>query len=174
MNMNYLKVIAAVTIAVLFSGFSVRASEIADVRHVSGEVTWVDLKLGKLQLEADVSPKNGEITEYRITEHETRVKAPLDKKFLTIADLLPGQHVIIDVIKGQEDKIVQKITADPRAVSDFQEAYGEIMAVDAAGTFTLAQRPQAGEEGENRLAYFVFEPEKIIVMKSPSAQPVQL
>ncbi len=173
MNANYLKVVVAVTAAVFFGSVSVRAADMA-VSQVSGEITWVDVKLGKLQLQSDAFPNNGDITEYRISQNETRVTNPTDKKFLTIEDLQPGQHVTIDVINGKEEKIVQKITADPRPASEFQEAYGEIESINVpAGTFTLAGRQRAGEMGKD-LSYFVFEPQDIIVMQSPSRQPVQL
>ncbi len=175
MNTNYLKVFIAVTAAVLLTSVSVRASEMGDVSHVSGEITWIDLKLGQLQLKSDTRQSTGEITEYRITEHETRVTNPSDKKFLSIEDLQPGQHVTIDVINGKEEKIVQKITADPRPASDFQEAYGEIEAIDVpAGTLILEGRLRSGEAQESNLSYFVFEPKDIVVMQSPSSQPVQL
>src|SRR3989338_5111712 len=110
MNINRLKVFVAVTAAVLLTGMPVRAAEQAHVSQVSGEITWVDVNLGKLQLKNDASPNTGEILEYRITKDETRVTNPSDKKFLTIEDLQAGQHVTVDVIDGQEDKIVQKIT----------------------------------------------------------------
>ncbi len=127
-----------------------------------------------MHLQSDTSPNNVELTEYRISQNETRVTNPTDKKFLTIEDLQPGQHVTIDVINGKEEKIVQKITADPRPASEFQEAYGEIESINVpAGTFTLAGRQRAGEMGKD-LSYFVFEPQDIIVMQSPSRQPVQL
>ncbi len=175
MKIDYLKVIVAVTAVVLFTDISASASEVADVRHVSGEITWIDLKLGKLELENDISPGMGEITEYRINQNETRVNDPADKKFLTIADLHPGQHVTIDVINGKEEMIVQKITADLRPTSDFQEAYGEIEAIDApAGTLSLSERPGIGEVGESHLSHFVFEPKNLIAMRSPSKESVQL
>ncbi|MFA6378431.1 MAG: hypothetical protein WCX16_01435 [Candidatus Omnitrophota bacterium] len=174
MKVNYLKVIVAVVAVILFAGISVFA-QAPDVRHIPGEITWVDMKLGKLQLEADVSPRTGEITEYRITENQTRVTDPTDEKFLTIADLQPGQHVIIDVVKDKEDLIVEKITANPRPSSEFQEAYGRVESLDiTGGTLVLAERPRAGEAGESNLAYFVFSPQAIVAMHSPSSQPVQL
>ncbi len=175
MNINYLKVFVAVTAAVLLTGMPARAAEPVHVSPVSGEVTWVDVKLGKLQLKKDASPNTGEILEYRITKDETRVTNPSDKKFLTIEDLQAGQHVTVDVIDGQEDKIVQKITTEPVPVSDLQIALGELQAIDlTAGTLVLQERSRIGEEGTSRLSQFVFEPKDIIVMQSPSIQPVQL
>ena len=175
MNVNYLKMIVAVAVAVFFGSMSVHASDIGTVSQVSGEITWIDLKLGKLQLQSDAFSGTGEITEYRISQNETRVTNPTDSKFLAIADLQPGQHIKLDVINGKEGKIVQKITADPRPTSNLQEAYGEIEAIDAsAGTITLVRRSRAGEMGESNLSSFVFEPQDVIVMQSPSRQPVQL
>ncbi len=175
MNINRLKMFVALTAAVLLTGMPVRAAETPHVSQVSGEVTWVDVKLGKLQLKKDVSPNTGEILEYRITKNDTRVTNPSDKKFLTIEDLQAGQHVTVDVIDGQENKIVQKITTEPVPVSDFQIALGELQAIDlAAGTLVLQERPRIGEEGTVHLSQFVFEPKDIVVMQSPSIQPVQL
>jgi cold shock CspA family protein len=175
MKINYPGLFFAVTAMVLLTSISVRAEQPPFVRHVSGEITWIDTKLGKLQLESDATPGTGEITEYRITDYETRVTNPSDKKFLKIEDLQPGQQVTIDVINGKEGDIVQKITANPRPASDFQEAYGRIEALDVpAGTLTLAERPGAGEAGESDLSGFVFEPKDIVVMRSPSRESVQL
>ncbi|MCX5681398.1 MAG: hypothetical protein NT079_03855 [Candidatus Omnitrophica bacterium] len=129
--MNSIKTIVAVIAIVFFAGISVCVAQTADVvRHVPGEITWIDLKLGALQFEQDVSPRTGEITEYRINKDETRVTDSTDKKFLTVADLQPGQHVIIDVINGKEENIVKKITADPKPTPNLQEAYGRIEAID--------------------------------------------
>jgi cold shock CspA family protein len=175
MKISHTGLFFAVTAMVLFTSISVRAELTPFVRHVSGEITWIDTKLGKLQLEADASPSTGEITEYRITDYETRVTNSSDEKFLKIADLQPGQHVTIDVINGKEGDIVQKITANPRPASDYQEAYGRIEVLDVqAGTLTLAERPGAGEAGESDLSSFVFEPKNVVVMQSPSREPVQL
>ena len=175
MNRNNLRVIVAVVASMLFAGFTAKAAEVADVRPVSGEITWVDTKLGKLQLENDVPQGTGEIAEYRISEHETRVTDPADKKFLSVADLWPGQHVTVDAVKGEEDKIVLKITVAPRPVSDLQEAYGEIESVDAlTGTLVLTARSRVGGTVEIDFFHFVFEPKDVIAMRSPSREPVQL
>lgn len=175
MKANYLKLIVAVTAAVLFTGISASAQEKEYVHQVSGEITWIDRMLGKLQLKNDTSAKTGEITEYRITRDETRVTDPTDTKLLTTEDLQPGQHVKIDLIYGKEENVVQKITVNPRTSSEFQEAYGEIQEINSgAGTFALAGRPVTGEMRESNLSYFVYEPKDIVVMQSPSSQPVQL
>jgi hypothetical protein len=174
MNKNYLKVMVVVTAAALLTSISVRAAETEYEHQVSGEITWIDLPLGKLQLKNDTSARPGEITEYRITANETRVTDPTDKKLLTVEDLQPGQHVKVDLIYGKEENIVKKITADPRPTSEYQEAYGEIEAIDVgAGTFSLAGRQRTGETGKSGPSYFVFDPKNIRVMQSPSTQPVQ-
>lgn len=114
MSINYLKVFIAVTAAVLFTSVLVRAAEeTADVRHVSGEIVWIDTKLGKIQLKEDTSEGTRTLTEYQVNQDETRVTDPSDKKFLVIQDLRAGQYVIIDVIEGKEEKIVKKITTEP-------------------------------------------------------------
>lgn len=165
----------AVTSAVLLISIFVRVSLADNVFQESGEITWIDTKLGKLELKNDTSPNKGEVTGYRISENETRVTDPKDKKFLTIEDLQPGQHVIIDIVIDEEEKIVQKITADPRPSSEYQESYGKIEAIDAvAGTFTLSGRQIESDMGGNNLSYFVFDPNNILVMQSPSDQPVRI
>ncbi|MBF0532921.1 MAG: hypothetical protein HQL23_07495 [Candidatus Omnitrophica bacterium] len=175
MKSNYLKLMLAVTTGFLLTSVSARAAEPMDTHKISGEITWIDTKLGKLQLQRDQSPVTGAITEYRVTEHETRVKAPVDKKFLSIKDLQPGQHVTLEIVNGQEDKIVPLIKADPIPVSEYQEAYGEIAAIDVtAGTLTLSERPNDAEMGDQHLAYFIFDPQDIIVRRSPNPQPVRL
>ena len=67
----------AMACAVLVTGSSAFASD-AYVRHDSGEITWVDLKDGKLQMRSDVPQDKGDIFEYRITAHETRVTDPAE------------------------------------------------------------------------------------------------
>ncbi len=112
MNINYFKMFVAVTAAVLCTSISVRAEQTPVVRHVSGEIVWIDAKLGKMQLKSDTSDGARETTEYKINQDETRVTDSSDKKFLVIKDLRAGQYVTIDVIEGQEGKIVKKITTE--------------------------------------------------------------
>ncbi len=174
MNINRLKVLVAVTAVVLLAGISARAAEPV-VKQVSGEITWVDVKQGKLQLKSDASPNTGEILEYRITKDETRVTNPSDKKFLTVDDLQAGQHAIVEVIEGQENKIVQKIITEPVPVSDFLIALGQLQVVDlTAGTLVLQEKPVIGEDGTIHLSQFVFEPKDIVVLQSPGMQPAQV
>lgn len=131
------------------------------MKHVSGEITWVDVNLGKLQLREEGV--------YRINRHATNVTDPSDQRFLTLEDLRSGQFVAIEFgpanIYGE--RMARKITVESARESLSQEAVGMLEAVDTqAGTLVLKDR------GE--LAYFVFEPREIIVMKDPSRQPVRL
>lgn len=174
MNVNYLKVIVAVTASVLCTGISLRAEQTADVRRVSGEIGWVDVQLGKLELNKE-TPTGTKTTAYKITQNETRVTDPGDEKFLSVEDLRAGQYVTIEVADGQEDKIVPKIIVDPMPASEFQQAFGELKALDvAAGTLVVEERVRIGQVEKSRLSYFVFDPKDIVVMRSPSKQPVEL
>ena len=93
MNAKYSKTIIAVVAAVLFTSIAVCA-EAADVRRVSGEIGWVDIQLGKLELNTE-TPKGTTTTVYKINQNDTRVTDPKDEKFLNVADLRAGQNVII-------------------------------------------------------------------------------
>jgi hypothetical protein len=173
MNVNYLKLFFAVTAAVLFTGIPVRA-ETGDVRRVSGEIGWVDVQLGKLELNKE-TPTGTETTAYRITQNETRVTDPKDEKFLNVADLRAGQYVTIEEVDGQEDKVVPKIIVDPMPKSEFQQAFGELKSIDVpAETLILEERVRIGQEEKSRLSTFVFDPKTIVVMHSPSKKPVEL
>ncbi len=175
MNVYRLMGCAAVMAAVLFTGTFVRAAETGHVTQVSGEITWVDVNQGKLQLKRDASPDTGEVLEYRITKNDTRVTNPADKKFLTVDDLQAGQHVTIDVIDGKEDGIIPKITTEPVVVTDYEVALGGLQAIDLTnGTLVLEERPRIGEEGRTRLSQFVFSPNDLVIMQSPGMQPVQM
>ena len=162
----------------LLSGLSQAAEPMPDVRYISGEITWVDVKLGRLQMRDE--PPNGtrSVTEYRINQQATNVTDPLDQKFLTLEDLRPGQRVAIefDWVGNQGEKIAQKITMEPAPEPVFQEAFGELEAIDViAGTLVLEERPATRREGgRGELSYFLFEPRDIVVMRSPSRQPVRL
>ena len=174
MKVNYFKLMAVVFTAVFFVSGSVQAQESVVVRKESGEIRWVDTKLGILHLNKEMSDGEIEIVEYRINQNETRVTDPTDKKFLTVANLYPGQFVIIDVVDGKEEKIVQKITTEPRTSANYQETYGKIETIDAtAGTLALMGRT-SDEEGEDNLSYYVFDPKNIIVTQSPDRKPVVL
>ncbi len=171
MRMNYVQFIMAVAV-VLVSGISARAAGSLDVYQVSGELTWVDTKLGALQIEVEPS---GEVAEYRISHHETRVTELSDKKFLAVGDLWPGQHVTIDVVRGQEARIVQNITLAPTLASDTRQAYGEVRAIDiSAGTLVLTSSARVEGADDVDQFHFVFDPKDIVMMQSPRREPVQL
>ncbi len=175
MNANYLKLFFTITAMVFFTGMSVYASEASTVSQVSGRVTWVDIKLGQMQIKFNQPPGTGETKEYRITRYETRVKDPSDKKFLTIDDLRPGENVTLDVINDQEGKIIKKIVAESLEASDFQVASGQIQAIEPqAGTLTLQENMRNGVVEESNLSYFLFDPNNVVVFQSPSTQPVVL
>ncbi len=176
MNIKYFKVLIAVTAVMLIASMSVCAYEIGKTMlKVSGEIAWVDVKLGKLQLQDDTSRGKGATTEYRINQNDTRVTDPADKKFLKLEDLRAGQHVTMEVIGGKAEQIVQNIVIKSLPSPYFQEAYGEIESIDVtAGTLVIVEKPRSDEEGSSRLSYFTFEPRDIIFMQSPSEQPVKL
>ncbi len=175
MRIDQVNVGMAVLAVVLVSGIPARAQGMPAVRHETGEITWVDINLGQLEMRNDAAPATREVSKYRITEHETRVTDKSDKKFLAIKDLQPGQHVIIDVVDGKEGMVVQKITADPKTTADLRETYGVVDALDiVAGTLVVAQRSIEGNAMEDKLSYFVIDPKSIIVTRSPSVVPVEL
>jgi len=172
MNINNLKIFVTVMAAMLLTSVSVSAAD--GVRQVSGEIGWVDVQLGRLELNKETS-KGTKTTAYRISENDTQVTDPKDEKFLNVGDLRAGQHVTIHVANGQEDKIVQKIVVDPMPASEYQIAFGELKAINvAAGTLTVEERVRIGKREQTRDSYFVFDPKTIVVMHSPSRQPVEL
>lgn len=129
---------------------------------------------GKLELNKETRAGT-KTTAYRITPNETRVTDPTDEKFLGVEDLRAGQYVTIEVVGGQEDNIIPKVTVDPMPKSEFQQAFGELKAIDVeAGTLVVEERVRIGQVEKSRLADFVFDPKDIIVMHSPSKQPVEL
>jgi hypothetical protein len=176
MKTNYLKVLFAMTAMILCAGMPVYASVgVPTVSQVPGRIMWVDVKLGTIQIKLSGAAGMGETKDYRITRYETRVKDPSDKKFLTIDDLRPGENVTLDVIDGQENKIIEKIVAESLQASDFQEASGQIQAIDGqAGTLTLQEKMRNGVEEQSNLSYFLFDPNTVVVLQSPSIQPVAL
>ena len=101
---------------------------------------------------------------------ETRVTDPTDKKFLVIKDLRVGQHITIELIDSPKETMARKIIAEPMPEPIIQEVSGELKSIDAqSGTFTIEEKP-----GTGNLSYFVYEPKDIIVMQSPSMEPVRL
>jgi len=175
-----LKAILIGVFCVLFFGGLVRVyaatvESNTKMRSVSGEIVWIDVKLGKLQLKSDAGQDTRGITEYRINQNETRVTDPTDTKFLVIKDLRAGQHITIKLIDRSGETMARKIIAEPMPEPVFQEATGELEAIDVqAGTLIIEQKPLPSEGGKGNLSYFVFEPNDIVVMKSPSTQPVRL
>lgn len=173
MNANYLKSLA-ITLAMIFATLPVQAS-VPVVNQVQGRIMWVDIKLGQMQIKLNGAPDMGKARNYRITRYETRVKDPTDKKFLTIDDLRPGENVTLDVTDGQENKIIERIVAESLEASDFQEATGDIQAIDGqAGTLTLDEKMRNGVEENGNLSNFNFDPNNVVVFQAPSVQPVAL
>jgi hypothetical protein len=163
----------------LFGGFVLSYAATAEsdtkMRSVSGEITWIDVKLGKLQLKSDAGQDTRGITEYRINQDETRVTDPSDKKFLVIKDLRVGQHVTIKLIDSYGETMARKIIAEPMSEPVLQEVTGELEAIDVqAGTLIVEQKPLSNEGEKGNLYYFVFEPNDILVMKAPSKESVRL
>ncbi len=165
--------LSLLTAAVFLTGGSAHALATPAINQVPGRVMWVDIKLGALQIK--LNGDQGEKKVYRITRYETRVKDPADKKFLTIDDLRPGENVTLDVVGGQEDKIIEKIVAEPLQASDFQVASGQIQAIDGqAGTLTLLEKMRNNVAEDSNQSNFLFNPNTVVVFQSPSTQPVAL
>ncbi|PIQ84343.1 MAG: hypothetical protein COV75_02830 [Candidatus Omnitrophica bacterium CG11_big_fil_rev_8_21_14_0_20_63_9] len=138
-----------------------------------GEIVWLDTQLGKLQLYADRSRGTRATAEYSITEHETRVTVRRDQQFLAITDLRAGQQVTIESKDNGEEQLATKITVEPSSAPLFQRAEGTIESIDVTpGTFTLKETASLGAAGV--VSVFVFNPRDIVVMESPSLQPVRL
>ena len=148
-------------------------------RRVSGEISWIDVKLGRLQLNSDAGQATRGITEYRINLQETLVHDPSDTKFLVIKDLRAGQHVILELIDSPsgsaEETMVRKIIAYPMPEPVLQEATGELEAIDVqAGTLIISQKSLTNEERKRNFFYFVFEPKDVVYIRAPGIEPVQL
>ena len=153
MKAKNLKLIFAMMAMVFFTGMSAFALETPAINQVPGRVMWVDIKLGQMQIKLNGAV--GETKVYRITRYETRVKDPADKKFLTIDDLRPGENVTLDVVDGQEDKIIEKIVAESLQASDFQEATGVLQVVEPqAGILTLQEKTRNGVQEQSNLSNF--------------------
>lgn len=122
MNIKYcLRILVGVVAAMLFTSAPLHAVEKPRVIDVSGEISMVDVKLGKLQLDANSLQDRGDSTEYKINENNTRVTDPTDKKFLKLEDLRIGQRVTVEFNynKGEFVKVplAQKIIANPMPAS---------------------------------------------------------
>lgn len=97
------------------------------VVSVSGEISSVDIRLGKLQLELEGSRDRRDPAKYRINQDATRVTDSTDKKFLKLEDLQEGQHVIVEFnyIPGElveQEPIAQKIIVNPSPAVIAKEA----------------------------------------------------
>ena len=154
-------------------GAVLAAEPAAPVHQAAGEIVWLDTQLGKLQLYADHSRGARTTAEYSITEHETRVTDRSDKQFLAIVDLRAGQHVTIESKDNGGAQLATKITVEPSSAPLFQRAEGTIESIDVnPGTFTLQETAGPGAVG--MVSVFAFDPQDIVVMESPSLQPVRL
>lgn len=174
MNSHHLKVFFAVGAAILFAITSAQGTESVKTRRVSGEIGWVDVQSGKLELNKETW-KGTKTTAYRINRNETRVTDPADLKYLNIGDLRAGQYVTIEAADGQKDKVVSEIIVEPFPASEYQQAFGELTAIDAeAGTLTVEERVRIGQEETTRLSYFSYYPLDVLAMRSPSKEPVKL
>ena len=152
------------------AGFCVTAPDTENVRHISGEIVWIDLKLGTLQLSEEGHHGRQKVVEYRINAHDTFVTDPASKEFLTLNDLRVGQDVTLELPAVRDWKIVSKIIAEPLPV--FVVVTGDVVAMDTtSGTMTLQV---VGQEQNNGVSYFVFQPDDIFYMKSTGKEPVHL
>ena len=59
-------------------------------------------------------------------------------------------------------------------ITDLREVYGEVQSINGEGSFVLVERAGSGAERKSGPVAFVFDPKKLVVMQSPSRQPVQL
>jgi hypothetical protein len=158
---------------------AVQVTSNTKMRRVSGVISWIDVKLGRLQLQNVTGEDTRGITQYRINLEETLVTDPSDKKFLVIKDLRAGQPVTIELIDSprgtDEETMARKIIAYPMPAPILREAIGQLEAIDAqAGTLIISQKPPVGGIGSGNLYFFVFEPTSVVVMRAPSMQPVEL
>ena len=87
------------------------------MHSVSGVISWMDIKLGRLQLEADASRDRRSPSEFKINQHDPRVTDPADKKFLKLEDLQVGQHVTLELIARRGETMVRNIIANPMSAA---------------------------------------------------------
>ncbi len=149
------------------------AEPTAPMHQAAGEIVWLDTQLGKLQLYADRSQGTRTTAQYNITQQDTQVTDRLDQQFLTITDLRAGQHITIESRASGEEQLATKITVEPTTAPLFQHAEGTIESIEVTpGTFTLKETASPGAVG--MVSVFAFDPQDIVVMESPSLQPVRL
>jgi outer membrane protein OmpA-like peptidoglycan-associated protein len=142
-------------IAFLFiASVAVYAGEVPAVSYQSGQIAWVDVQQGELGLNRE-TPLGMRTTTYRITDNNTRVTDPTDTEFLNIYDLWAGQIVTIQLAKGKEGEVVQKIIlGSSEAYQQKSEPFVELKAKDVAdGTIISLVGPRgltgpAGSMGE--------------------------
>ncbi|MBF0252812.1 MAG: hypothetical protein HQL29_03255 [Candidatus Omnitrophica bacterium] len=184
MKKNALRIVVAFAVVLSLGGAACSYAATTDeselrLRSVSGEIAYVDAKLGELRLEGEETQKRRYPTEFRINQEATIVTDPQDLKFLTIKDLKRGQHVTVEFnwIQGnwRDPTVATKIIAFPMAELVLQEVTGELESIDGInGTLLIEKRPLQGEDGKFDLLYFVFDPRQITVMKAPSMEPVRI
>lgn len=157
MNSNYFKMLIAGTAAVLLTSGAVYAGESPAVSYQSGQISWVDVQQGELGLDRET--RSGmKTTTYRITDQTTRVTDSTDSEFLSINDLWAGQMVTIQLAKGKEGEIVQKIILGSAEVYEQKsESFVEVKAENVSdGSLVSLVGPRgltgpAGPKGEQGL-----------------------
>ena len=153
------------------AGAAMEAASI--MRQAEGEIVWLDIPIGKLELVVQHPEGTREIVEYTMTPHETSVTDQSDKQFLRLEDLRAGQHVILESKDQGAQRIATKITVESTAAPMFQLAEGTIESIDAReGTFVLKETTTPGIAGPGSV--FAFDSKEIVVMESPSLRPVRL
>lgn len=170
--------IAGMVGALLCSGVTVSTVSAADsagpVRQAVGEIIWLDTQLGRLQLYTDHSPGTRATAQYSITQQDTRVTDRADSQFLAIADLRAGQQVTVESRASGEEQLATKIIVEPTAAPVFQQAEGTIESIDASTPGTLTLRESTSTPAAGTVTLFAFDPQTIVVMESPSLEPVRL
>lgn len=167
MKKQYLQMLAGVVAVLFMASGCASLPQKGEARHLTGDIKWVDVQEGKLRM-------RGETIVFRVTQNDTRVTDPKDKQFLTVKDLKAGQRVAIDYFDMHTEPIAQKIIIESMPAVAYEDAYGEVQAIDGhAGTMTIDERPDFGEWRRGNLSSFVFDPNTILVMRSPRMEPVR-
>ncbi len=162
-------------LSVFLLGGLAQAQEM-NTRHVSGEVAWVDVNLGKLQLREESLAGYDATPDYRINQQATNVTDPSDTKFFVLEDLRPGQKVGIDFEYQQADTQTEKLAR--KVVIEYNPpplelAVGTVELIDVnAGTLVLNDEPPI--VGADNHSYYFFDYREIVVMRSPNPEPIRL